>query len=405
MKIATYVQLSLMMFLQWFIMGAWIVMVQNYMKDLEMDAHVHWAFATVPLSAIVAPYFVGLIADRYFATERILAVLHILGGVFIFSARWCAESSGQPVLLLVLALLFHSLCYAPTIGLTCSLSFHHMTNQERQFPVVRVFGTIGWIAAGILVSRILKADGTGTPLQVAGVAGVLMGLFCLTLPHTPPVRKGEAVSFKEVIDLGAVRSLFDFPFTVFLVSAFLICMPLAAYYAYTPVFLGDLGIAHAGFQMSFGQMSEIFFMLIIPLLFAHLGVKRMIVIAMLAWTARYLLFAFAAVDGIYWMMLIGILLHGICYDFFFVVGQIYVDKKADVANRAQAQSLFVFMTSGLGMFIGTHVSGPLYNAVVQPATDKAGAWHDFWIYPAVVAAAVTIAFAILFRDRSGSEKS
>jgi nucleoside transporter len=308
----------------------------------------------------LSPFLPGMAADRFFATERILGILHIFGGAVLF----CVPVAQTPVAFIGL-LFLHTICYMPTLGLTNTLAFHHIAHQERQFRLIRVFGTLGWIGAGILVSKVLHADETSLPFRIAGGTGVLLGFYCLTLPHTPPPAKGEKMAVRDLLCLDAVALLKRPSFLVFISSSMLICIPLAAYYAYAPVFVNAAGLADPAFKMSFGQMSEILFMLVMPLFFARLGVKRMLLAGMLAWVVRYGLFALGAPDGTLWMILGGIALHGICYDFFFVTGQIYVDKETPVAVRGQAQGLLVLATQGLGMLAGAQVSARLFRLLVE----------------------------------------
>jgi nucleoside transporter len=387
-----------MMLLEWFIMGAWYVTVGNYMTRIGMSSSIFWAYTVVPISALISPYFLGLVADRYFATEKVLGVLHVIGGIAIFSAPWVAESPVGSVVLFIGLLLLHSLCFAPTIGLTSSLAFHHLTSQERQFPLIRVFGTIGWIIAGFVVSKTLHADETGIPLRVAGIAGLVLGAYSFTLPFTPPARTGEAVSFRKILDFEALAGLMSRPFVVFLVCVFLICVAMSAYYSYAPVFVNDLRIVDPGFKMAFGQMSEILFMVVIPLLFVRLGVKWMIGAGMAAWLLRYALFAGAAVNGSLWLIMTAIVLHGISFDFLYVVGQIYVDKKATPANRGQAQGLYVFVTTGLGQVAGTLATGWLFNHLVEAANHSPNSWRVYWAVPALFAGFVVLVFVLLFHD-------
>ena len=354
-------RLSVMMFLQFFVWGAWGVTVGNYMKEIGMGDAIYWAYTVGPIAAMISPIFLGMIADRFFATEKVLGVMHILGGTAIFVAPFFAEGEAGSETIFILVLQVHMLFYMPTLGLSNTLAFHNLTNQEKQFPLIRVFGTIGWIVANIVVSKWLHADFTGLPLQIAGCAGVLLGLYSFTLPHTPPPARGKKVTLREVLCLDALVLLKQPSFFVFLASSVLICIPLAAYYAYTQVFLGDSGFSDPAFNQSFGQMSEVLFMLLMPFFFIRLGVKRMLLVGMFAWVLRYLLFAGAAGDGIAWMIMAGIILHGICYDFFFVTGQIYVDKKAPKEIRGAAQGFLVQMTLGFGMFIGGLVSGMIFN--------------------------------------------
>ncbi len=393
---STSARLSVMMFLQFFIWGAWYVTVGIFMGENGMGADTHWAYTVGPLAAVISPFFLGMIADRYFDVEKVLGVMHLLGGVAILAAPFM---SGSPtVFILLLAL--HMLCYMPTIGLTNTLAFHNITDQEKQFPLIRVFGTLGWIAAGVLVSLGLNAETSAIPFYVAGGASILMGFFSFTLPHTPPPAAGSgSVTAREILGLDALAKLRSRSFNVFILSSFLICIPLATYYNFAPIFANDVELTNVAFKMSFGQMSEVLFMVLMPFFFRRLGVKWMLVVGMGAWVLRYALFALAAPAGTVWMIMFGIILHGICYDFFFVTGQIYVDKKSTADIRGQAQGLLVLITLGLGMLIGAQVSGWLNNwfkdgAEVLSAAD----WQDFWWIPAAFAGAIMLFFTFTFKD-------
>jgi nucleoside transporter len=393
---STSARLSVMMFLQFFIWGAWYVTVGIFMGENEMGADTHWAYTVGPLAAVISPFFLGMIADRYFDVEKVLGVMHLLGGVAILAAPLM---SGSPtVFILLLAL--HMLCYMPTIGLTNTLAFHNITDQEKQFPLIRVFGTLGWIAAGVLVSLGLNAETSAIPFYVAGGASILMGFFSFTLPHTPPPAAGSgSVTAREILGIDALAKLRSRSFNVFILSSFLICIPLATYYNFAPIFANDVELTNVAFKMSFGQMSEVLFMVLMPFFFRRLGVKWMLVVGMGAWVLRYALFALAAPAGTVWMIMFGIILHGICYDFFFVTGQIYVDKKSTADIRGQAQGLLVLITLGLGMLIGAQVSGWLNNwfkdvAEVLSAAD----WQAFWWIPAAFAGAIMLFFTFTFKD-------
>ncbi len=433
-------RLSIMMFLEFFIWGAWYVTVGNFMGAHEMGDIIYWAYTVGPIAALVSPFFLGMIADRYFATERVLGVMHVLSGLAMFGVPYLADSPT----LFISVLGPHMLCYMPTLGLTNTLAFHNITNQERQFPIIRVFGTIGWIAANWVVSKWLHADKEALQFFVTGGASVLLGLYSFTLPHTPAPAAGKRVRIGEILGLDALRQLASFPFAVFLLSSFLICIPLAAYYNYAPVFADAAGFKDPAFSMSFGQVAEIVFMLVMPLFFAFLGVKWMLLLGMAAWVVRYGLFAGAADDGVLWMIFVGFLLHGICYDFFFVTGFIYTDKKSTPGVRGQAQGLLVLVTQGLGMLIGAQVIGRLVNAnraetfdavmsdarglraqhdaLVADAGGKVTAeaqqiweassaqmleahdWQMIWLIPCIMAAAVMILFFLLFWDKGVRSK-
>ncbi len=419
------IRLCVMMFLQFFVWGAWYVSMTGFMlrDDVKMGGLIPTAYSVGPIAAIISPFFVGLIADRFFATQRVLAVLHLLGGLALIAAPRVAKEyvvpvegvagSGsswtQPFILMLLA---HMLCYMPTLALTTSLSFAHLRNQEKQFPLVRVFGTIGWIAGNIAVSFLEGADKSSSQFMLAGGAAIALAVFCLALPHTPPPRKGQKISAGQILGVDALGLLKSPSFAVFLACSFLLCIPLAGYYAFARTFAEQAGAVvnkSATFTMSFGQMSEIFFMLIMPLCFARLGVKWMLAIGMLAWVLRYGLFSQAWDAGggehVKWMVLAGIVLHGICYDFFFVTGMIYVDKFAPANIRGQAQGLLVLVTQGLGMFIGAQVFGSLaakYTTKSAPGVE-ALAWKPFWFVPCVAAGVIMVVFIALFREGRGRD--
>ncbi|GJG86361.1 MFS transporter [Gemmatimonadetes bacterium T265] len=396
-------RLGAMMFLQFFIWGAWYTTIAVFMSNHGMGTLTQWPYTVNPVAAIAAPFFVGLIADRYFATQKVLAVLHLVGGVLLLAAPALA---GNPTSFILL-LLVYNLCYMPTLGLSSSLAFQHIRDQEKQFPRVRVWGTIGWIVAGLVISFVLSrftagpAEQTSLPLRMAGVASLLLGAYCLTLPHTPPSAAGQRVSARSVLGLDALDQLGSRPFYVFVASALLICIPLAAYYNFTQLYLQAARVENIAATQSLGQMSEMLFMLAMPFLFARLGVKWMLLAGMVSWVLRYILFAVAAPSAVFWMIALGILLHGACYDFFFVTGQIYVDKKSTPAIRGQAQGFFVLVTYGVGMLIGAQVAGYVYNSFLRGASALSLAqWQQFWWFPATFAAAVAIFFGIFFRERA-----
>ena len=407
-------RLSAMMFLQFFIWGAWYVTIGNYMAAQGMADLTHWPYTVNPVAAIIAPFFLGLVADRFFATERVLGTLHIIGGLIMLTVP---QATGSP-LLFILLLLLYNICYMPTLGLANSLAFHNIENQEKQFPLIRVFGTIGWIVAGLFIGFVLGQfsgdelpDRTPLPLYTTAIASLILGAYSFTLPHTPPPAAGEKVSLKSIVGIDAFRQLGSRAFYIFIVCSILICIPLAAYYNFAPIFVAnavyDQNVSNAvvgllpnpSSLMTLGQMSEAAFMLLMPLLFARFGVKWMLAIGMAAWILRYLLFALGAPDAVFWMVVTGILLHGICYDFFFVTGQIYVDKKSTPAVRGQAQGFLVLVTYGLGMFIGAQIAGALFNAFLGDETVLTLArWQDFWLLPAGFALIVFLLFVFTFRE-------
>src|SRR6266566_8591025 len=292
-----------MMFLQFFIWGAWYTTIAVYMTHHGMETLTHWPYTVNPIAAIVAPFFLGLVADRYFATEKVLGVLHLLGGVVMFVVP---RATGAPAVFILL-LLFYNLCYMPTLGLANSLAFHHIQSQDQQFPLIRVFGTIGWIVAGLFISLVLGpligsvAEQTAWPLYTSGIASVLLGVFAFTLPHTPPPGRGQRVSLRSIAGLDAFAQIGDRPFYIFITASLLLCIPLAVYYNFTQLFLGAAGVKRIAATQTLGQMSETIFMLLMPMLFLRLGVKKMLMMGMGAWVLRYALFAIAAPSAVFWL--------------------------------------------------------------------------------------------------------
>lgn len=424
----TRTRLSVMMFLQYFVWGAWWVTLGTYLSNaagsdgarIFSDSFVGYAYGTASIAAMIAPLFVGMIADRFFSTERLLSVLHLAGAGILFYLSGTSEPT-----IFYAGLIGYFLTYMPTLALTNSISFHHLADPGRQFPAIRVLGTIGWIVAGLLVGSLYIAqekfgvtidrplglpftlqlgeqlgreasiEPTTMPMMIAAGAQFVLGLFCLALPHTPPSGSASGPTMRDVFGLDALGLMREWSFLVFIVGSFLVCIPLQFYYTFTNAFLNELGVANAAVKQSYGQMSEIFFMLLMPLFFARLGVKWMLLVGMAAWTVRYVFFAFGDAGQGMWMLYLGILLHGICYDFFFVTGQIYVDNKAPAKIRAAAQGFLTLVTLGLGLFVGSLVSG---SVVDYFRTDSGHNWHQIWLVPAGMAGIVMVLFALLFHD-------
>jgi nucleoside transporter len=387
-------QLSVMMFLQYFVWGTWYVTMGTYLlTTLHFSAQQSGLlYGTTALAAMVSPFFVGMVADRFFATEKILATLHLVGAVLLYYVSQLTTFGSFYPLLLTYTLLF-----MPTLALTNSLSFHQMTDTGKQFPGVRVLGTIGWIVAGVVISW-LGAEAVALQFRVAAGASLLLGVFCFTLPHTPPARVGHKVELRDILGLDALQLMKERSFLIFVLGSFLVCIPLQFYYAFTNPFLNELGMTNTAGIQSLGQVSEIGFMLVMPLFFMRLGVKNMLLVGMAAWAARYVFFAFGDIGPRLWMLYAGILLHGICYDFFFVTGQIYVDQKAPVQIRGAAQGFIAFVTLGVGMFIGSYLSGLIVDAY-RTTAPLPHDWARIWLVPAAMAAAVLLLFALLFKAK------
>jgi nucleoside transporter len=400
-------RLMAMMFLQFFIWGAWYATGGNYMKARGMTDVIYLAYMASPIGSIVAPFFLGMIADRLFPVQKVLGVMHVVSGLFVFSAPFVAEGRFASTPLFLAALLLHMLCYMPTVGLAMATSFHLLKNKEREFPLVRVFGTLGWIAAGIIVSKLLQGDTTALPMYIAGIGGMVMGVYSFTLPNVPPPGAGRRLSLRDISGIDALAQLNSRPFIVFITSVMLTSIPLATYFAYVPVFLRDAGIPNPAFKMTFGQMSEVICLVLLPWFFARLGVKWVLITGMIAWIVRYSVFALGAPDAIAWLLIFGVVLHGPCYDFVYVAGQVYIDRQASPAIRAQAQGLFVLATYGVGQGLGTLAAGWTFNAIM-PATTGAGTlgqWQTFWIAPLVFAVVVTAIFIAGFREEPPVSKT
>lgn len=382
-------RLMAMMFLQYFVWGAWGVSLGSYMeKTLKFSGpELTSVYATTAIATMLSPLFLGYIADRFFSTERILAVLHIAGALLLAYA-----SMQEQYLLLWSVMLAYALCFMPTLALTNSISFENIADPEKDFPLIRVFGTVGWIIAGLAVGLLGWGLDRRQLLLAAGTSAVL-GAFCFFLPHTPPKRKQPQATTGE--RSGLLHLLLEPSFLVFTIASFLVCIPLAFYYNLANLFLTQTEAPAPTALQTIGQMSEVFFMAVMPWFILRLGVKNMLAVGMLAWVVRY--FAFGSLS--FPLVVFGLLLHGICYDFFFVASQIYVDSKADLAQRARAQSFIAFITLGLGMFVGAKVAGWTYDYYKPVSEGAAADWFHIWLWPAI-AAGVTLGFFWLgFRDR------
>jgi len=368
MNLTLRLQLSLMMFVQFFVWGAWYVTAPNYLGTIGFTAaDFGWTYAVGPIAGMISPFFVGMIADRFFPAQRVFGVMHILGAGVMFFATTMMKAQNPSPDVINMVLFGYQLTYFPTLALANTLAMKNVSNPEKDFPGIRVLGTIGWIVAGLALTWLRWETGVEMFYLTAGAA-LLLGLYSFTLPHTPPVKQGK-VTARQILGLDAFVLFKDRNYLIFMLSSLLICIPLAFYYQITSRIVEMTGLP-IGLTMSYGQMSEIFFMLVMPFFFARLGVKWMLAVGMLAWVTRYALFSMGAPDEIRWMIISGIVLHGICYDFFFVTGQIYTDQVAPRQIRAQAQGMLVLFTLGLGMAIGAQVAGQ----IEAQHTPKASVW-------------------------------
>jgi nucleoside transporter len=403
--------LSIMMFLELCIWGAWFITIGSFLgaRPALGDATIlgnsvrAWAYSVGPIAAIISPLFLGVVADRFFASEKVLATMSLLGGVAMLGVAFVAQAdggSGAYKWSFITLLLLHNLCYFPTLGLVNTVSFHHLSSPEKQFPFIRVFGTIGWIvASGLIVSKMLKADTTIAQFYVSAGAAIALGIFSFFLPHTPAPAKGQKVSVREILGLDAIALMKSPAFAVFIIGSLLTCIPLNAYFVYAQSFVGAAGFKDPAFAMSFGQVAEIFFMISMPLFFAYLGVKWMMLVGMLAWFVRFALFAAGAPGAVAWMIVLGILLHGICYDFFFVTGFIYADKRVNKDMRGKVQGLLVLVTQGLGMFFGAQIAGKLGTSFLKgTGAELLKSYQKLWLVPAAMAAVVFVVFLVFFKD-------
>ncbi len=395
-------RLSVMMFLQYFVYGAWYVTATTYLTEtLKFSgSQVGLAYGSMGIAAMISPFFIGMIADRFFSSERVMAVLLIVGAVILYYVSTITSFGGFYPLLII-----YALTYMPTLALANSISFDHIEDPARDFPKIRVLGTIGWIVAGVLIGW-LGIEATAIPMRIAAVGSLLYGLFALTLPHTPPHAVGEPVRARDVLGLDALSLMKDRSFTVFVIGSFLLVIPLQFYYTFTNAYLNEIGMTAAATKMTLGQASELGFMLLMPWFLSRWGIKKIMLLGMAAWAIRYVFFAYGNMGVGQWMLFAGILIHGMCYDFFFVSGQIYVDQQATLKIRAAAQGFIAFVTLGIGNVIGSWASG-----VVVQAYQVTGAngvithdWRAIWLVPAIGSAVVFVLFAFAFKPRVDAPK-
>lgn len=389
-------RLSIMMFLQFFIWGVWFVTLVTYLHvTLKQDFfYVGAAYGTMNWGAIFAPLLVGMIADRFFPAQYVLAFCHLVGAVLLYFTSKTTEPTA-----LYWMLIAYAIFYNPTLTLANAISFPQLSSPEKQFPGIRIFGTFGWIAAGWMTA-LLKLEASATPMLIAAGCSLLLALFSLALPNTPPKSAGKSVTIRDVFGLDTIALMKDRSFATFVIGSLLICIPLSFYYTFTNGFLNARGVENAAGVMTFGQMSEVLFMLIMPFFFVRLGVKKMLLIGMAAWALRYVFFAFGDAHEKIALLYTGIILHGVCFDFFFVTGQIYTDNAAPKSIRGSAQGFIGIITYGIGMLIGNYIAGAVVNHYQD--VDKIDPWKPIWLVPAAMAAVVILFFAIFFREKPAS---
>jgi nucleoside transporter len=400
MPVSLKARLCLMMFLNYVIWGSWYVTIGTYLTaTLKFSGTEAGAiFGTTALASMISPFFIGMIADRFFSTEKVMAVLHLIGAVllyFVTQARGFAA-----VYTLVLA---YCLCFFPTIGLTNSLTLRQLTSAGNEFPFIRMFATIGWIVIGQTIGNI-GVETTSTPFLLAAGVSVVMALYCLTLPHTPPTGKGQKITARALLGLDALVMLKRRPYLVFVIASILACIPLTFYFSFTNAYLNDVGVVNAAGKMTLGQVSEVGVMLLMPFIFRKITVRGVLMLGLACWSLRYGLLAYGNAGAAIWMFYLAILLHGFCFDFFFMTGQLYTDQEAPADLRGTAQGFLTFVTYGVGMFIGSLLSGvalDFFSSTVDGKTVHN--WQSFWLGSAMGAFLILAVVAIFFQTRARIE--
>jgi nucleoside transporter len=384
-----------MMFLQYYIWGSWYVTMGTFMTGFlkSTGIQIGAVYSALAIATMISPFFIGMIADRFFAAQRLMGILHILGGFLLFIA-----SKVDNNITFYWVILLYSLAYMPTIALSNSVAFRQMSDPGKEFPMVRVFGTVGWVISGFMIA-ILGIEKTPATFYMASVVSIILGLFSFALPNTPPEAKSKSTT-KSILGIDALILFKERSYSIFFISAIFVCIPLSFYFGFANLYLNQSGMENAAGKMVMGQISEALFILAIPFLFNRIGVKKMLLIGMTAWIARYLCFAFGNMGANLWMLYAGIILHGVCYDFFFVTGYMYTEKKSNERIKNTAQGLFTFVTYGLGMFIGTWFSGFVTSYYT---VNNVYQWKNIWYVPAYIAVAVLICFIFFFREKKQIE--
>ena len=386
------------MLLEYFIWGSWYVTMATYMSEFlgSSGVQIGAAYSALAIATMISPFFIGMVADRFFAAQRIMGALHLLGGILLYSATLITNNTA-----FYWVIVFYSLLYMPTIALSNSIAFHQMVDPGKQFPWIRVFGTVGWIVAGLMIAA-LSIEKTQFTFHMAAIASVALGFISFILPNTPPKGKPTSSSILSTLGADAFVLFKAKSYLIFFIAAILVCIPLSFYYGFANLFLNDVKMENAAGKMVLGQVSEAVFILAIPFLFNTIGVKKMLLLGMTAWILRYVCFAFGNIDTNLWMLYAGIILHGICYDFFFVTGYMYTEKKAGEKIKNAAQGLFTFATYGVGMFIGTWFSGITTDYYT---VDGVHQWTEIWLVPAYIAIAVLLYFILFFNETTEIKKA
>lgn len=393
------IRLWIMVFLHYFVWSAWYVTMGTYLtQTLKFDGRqIGLAYGSTAIGAIVSPFLAGIVADRFFATQKFLGTLHILGaGLLYLVSTQVTFATFYPLLVL------YTITYMAGHGLTNTLTLHHAVHAGKEFPIIMMAGSVGWIVAGLVNSGLKLEDNVGM-FQLACVAAAVMGVYSFTLPHTPPKGSGQKFSVGTLLGFDALKLLREPSFAAFILCSFLICIPLSFYFAWMSVFLNELGIANAAAKMTIGQVSDVAFLLLLPLLLPLLRVKGILLVGMVAWAIRFGLFAwFDTARDAHWMMYLGIAVHGMCYDFIFVMGRMYVDKRASEEIRGAAQGLHAFVTLGIGMFVGSWLSGAVgqHYAIAGTNGSVTHNWQMIWAIPAALSVVLSVVFVLAFRDRT-----
>lgn len=398
MKPSVFARLAVMMLLEYFIWGAWYVTMSTYMSEFlhSSGVQIGAAYSALAIATMISPFFIGMVADRYFAAQRILGVFHFAGALLLYISTLITDNASFYWVILV-----YSLLYMPTIALSNSIAFTQMTDPGKQFPWIRVFGTAGWILAGLMITA-LSIEKSASTFHMAAIASGVLGLISFILPNTPPKARTANTSASSALGIDAFVLFKDKPYLIFFIAAILVCIPLSFYYGFANLFLIEAGMTNATGKMVLGQISEGLFILAIPFLFNSIGVKKMLLLGMAAWILRYIFFAYGNADSQIWMLYLGIILHGICYDFFFVTGYMYTEKKAGETIKNSAQGLFTFATYGVGMFIGTWFSGFTTDYYTVEGIKN---WQSIWMVPAYIAVAVMLYFVIFFKEKVQIQKA